>query len=244
MSLLWKQVQTQLLQENSDSCLLTELNLEEEVVYNNVGTSYLYVESELKQIPVDAVFGIPVSIESLAKSTLISAEGKVEALKDYYLHDKKFTKNESIGEFLEYYLGKEIVEKQIAPVLSGVYSGNLHDLTISSTLPYLVDYKEKYGSILKGMEANKDQFLGNNNKKFLSFKNGMATIIDALERKLEYTRILQNYKAEHIKKADQRYHVFFENNEVLEADYIVLSVPHNAAEEMFEDQELKKAFSR
>ena len=117
---------------------IEELGLESEVVYNSSGTSFLYTDGELKPIPLDSVFGIPASLESLAKSTLISAEGKVEALKDFYIKNDRFTKSDSIGEFLECFLGKELVEKQIAPVLSGVYSGELSHLTIESTTPVSV----------------------------------------------------------------------------------------------------------
>jgi protoporphyrinogen/coproporphyrinogen III oxidase len=147
---------------------IEELGLEDEVVYNDVGRSFIYSCGELKPIPTDSVFGIPASVESLAKSTLVSAEGKVEALKDFYTTNSKFTKNDSIGTFLEYFFGKELVEKQIAPVLSGVYSGELSELTIASTLPYLIDYKEEHGSIIKGLEANKKKFLGGGEKKFFS----------------------------------------------------------------------------
>lgn len=173
-----------------DSGLIEELELEEEAVYNAVGTSFLFREGELKQIPRDSVFGIPTSIQSLAESPLLSDHGKVEALKDFYINDRKFTEHDSIGEFLEYYLGKELVEKQIAPVLSGVYSGTLHNLTIASTLPYVLEYKEKYGSIMKGFATNKNQFLGKDDKKFLSFNNGLSTIIDAMANRLEKTEIL------------------------------------------------------
>ena len=114
--------------------IIEELGLENEVVYNATGRSFIYTEGELKSIPVDSVLGIPASVESLAKSTLISAEGKVDALKDLYTKNELFTKNDSVGAFLEHFLGKELVEKQIGPVLSGVYSGKLSDLTIASTL--------------------------------------------------------------------------------------------------------------
>lgn len=50
------------------------------------------------------------------------------------------------------------MERQIAPVLSGVYSGKLNELTMASTLPYLLEYKNKYGSIIKGFEENKNNF--------------------------------------------------------------------------------------
>ena len=222
--------------------IIKELGLEQEIVYNATGRSFIYTDGELKPIPEDSVFGIPASIESLAKSTLISAEGKVAALKDLYTKNETFTKNDSIGSFLEYFLGTELVEKQIAPVLSGVYSGNLSDLTIASTLPFLIDYKEQYGSIIKGLEANKQKFKGGE-RKFLSFQNGLDSLIDAFEAKLGGTEILTNTKVEKIKKEGSRYHVILNNQEIIEADYMIMSIPHTAAEMLIDDPDIKHEFS-
>jgi protoporphyrinogen/coproporphyrinogen III oxidase len=221
---------------------IQELGLEEAVVYNAAGRSYIYTDGELKLIPADSVFGIPASVESLAKSTLVSAEGKVEALKDFYTKNDRFTKNDSIGDFLKHFFGKELVEKQIAPVLSGVYSGNLSDLTIASTLPQVFDYKEKYGSIIRGFEENKKVFQSGVGKKFLSFNKGLDTLIDAYEERLDGTEILKNTQAVKIEKTDRVYKVDFSNGQSLEADHVVLSIPHNAAAALFDDQELKAEF--
>ncbi|MBU8918013.1 protoporphyrinogen oxidase [Bacillus sp. FJAT-29953] len=222
--------------------ILEELGLEKEIVYNATGRSFIYADGELKPIPVDAVFGIPASIESLAKSTLVSAEGKVAALKDFYSKNETFTKNDSIGSFLEHFLGKELVEKQIAPVLSGVYSGKLSDLTIASTLPYLIDYKEKYGSIIKGLEANKQKFTGGE-RKFLSFQNGLGSLIDAFEEKLDEVEILLNSNVTKIEKEGSNYLVVLNNQEIIEADYVILSIPHTAAEALITDPDLSKDFA-
>ena len=223
--------------------LFEELGLGKEVVYNATGRSFIYSDGQLKLIPEDAVFGIPASIESLAKSTLVSAEGKVAALQDFYTKNETFTKNDSIGSFLEHFLGTELVEKQIAPVLSGVYSGKLSDLTLASTLPYLIDYKEQYGSIIKGLEANKQKFKGGE-RKFLSFQNGLGSVIDALEEKLADADILKNTKVTKIEKNNSRYQVFLNNQEIIEADFVVLSIPNKAAENLIDDPELKNEFSR
>ncbi|MCM3568674.1 protoporphyrinogen oxidase [Neobacillus mesonae] len=222
--------------------LIKELDLEKEVVYNATGRSFIYVDGEVKPIPEDAVFGIPASIESLAESTLVSAEGKVEALKDFYTKNETFTKNDSIGSFLEHFLGQELVEKQIAPVLSGVYSGKLSDLTIASTLPYLLDYKNEYGSIIKGLSANKQKFQGGD-RKFLSFRNGLNSLIDALENQLNEVEILKNTKVMKIEQDHNRYQIVLHNQEIIEADYAVLSIPNTAAENLLDNQDLKNEFS-
>ncbi|RKJ68569.1 protoporphyrinogen oxidase, partial [Butyricicoccus sp. 1XD8-22] len=164
--------------------LIQELHYESEVVYNETGISYIHTNNELHAIPAGSIFGIPMDETSLMSSTLISPEGKKRVLQDAEIPNTKFTKESSIGEFLEYFLGEEIVRKQIAPVLAGVYSGNLYELSLNSTLPYLVDYKNNYGSIMKGFEANREKYERDANKKFISFKKGLSGLINQLEDSL------------------------------------------------------------
>jgi len=224
--------------------LLDELGMQEQVVYNATGISFIHTEGELKQIPKDAVFGIPLSLESLASTNLVSAQGKVDALKDFYTPNETFTKEDSIGAFLEHFLGSELVEKQISPVLSGVYSGELQDLTIASTLPYLLDYKNEYGSIIQGLAENKKKFQGSGDKKFMSFEQGMSSLIDRLEERLTATDIYKGVRAESIRKDDGRYRVALSNGETVEADFVVLSTLHPVAQRLLQDKQLDEAFDQ
>ncbi|MDF2065588.1 protoporphyrinogen oxidase [Bacillus sp. Cr_A10] len=224
--------------------LVEELKLQEELVYNETGISYIYTNNELHAIPADTVFGIPISEESLESSTLVSDEGKEEALKDLDSPNENFTKESSVGSFLEHFLGKELVEKQIAPVLSGVYSGRLDDLTISSTLPYLIDYKNEYGSIIKGLEAHKEQFAAAANKKFISFKGGLSTLIDRLEEELSECTILKGLHTEKVTKKEAGYEVLLENGETIEADFVVLTTPHDVTQRILQEQDLDVDFNK
>ncbi|PZE21611.1 protoporphyrinogen oxidase [Paenibacillus xerothermodurans] len=226
------------------SPLLHELDLQEAVVYNATGVSFIYTDGELKQIPKDAVFGIPLSLESLATTELVSAQGKVDALRDLYTPNEAFTKEDSIGAFLQYFLGKELVEKQISPVLSGVYSGRLEDLTIASTLPYLLDYKNEYGSIIQGLSANKQKFQANGDKKFLSFQHGVSSLIDRLAERLTVVDVYRGVRAEKVEKRQDGYTVTCSNHTQIEADFIVLSVLHDAARSLMNDERLDKEFEQ
>ncbi|MBK3496241.1 protoporphyrinogen oxidase [Viridibacillus sp. YIM B01967] len=223
--------------------LIEELGLQDELVYNGTGISYIYTNNKLHAIPADSVFGIPTSIESLESSTLVSAEGKQEALKDLELPNEYFTKESSIGSFLEHFLGKELVEKQIAPVLSGVYSGKLDTLTMASTLPYLLDYKEQYGSIIKGFSAHKEEFQKATNKKFISFKKGLSSLFDRFEEKLTDVKILKGITTNHIAKNGSKYELTFENHESIEADFVVLTTPHEVTQKLLADPTLDGDFN-
>lgn len=218
--------------------LVQEIGLETDLVYNGTGISYIYTNNTLHAIPADSVFGIPTSIESLNSSTLVSPEGKKEALKDLDLPNDRFTKDSSIGEFLEYFLGKELVEKQIAPVLSGVYSGDLYKLTMASTLPYLLDYKEQYGSIIKGFGANRERFQKSADKKFISFKNGLSQLIDRLEETLTDVEIIKGLATTDITKIDEQYICSFDKHENIVADFVVLATPHAVTSKILKDKKV------
>lgn len=218
--------------------LISDLDFESELVYNETGVSYIHTNNELHAIPAGSTFGIPMSIESLKASTLISEEGKKRVLEDSDIPNTSFTKESSIGEFLEYFLGKEIVEKQIAPVLAGVYSGDLYQLSLASTLPYLVDYKNEYGSIMKGFEAHREQFEKAANKKFISFKNGLSSLINRLEEMLPQVEFYKNTETTSVLKNDSRYVVAFSNGETIQADVVVLAVPNAVVKKVLNDHEL------
>lgn len=223
---------------------IEELKLTDEVVYNATGKSYIYLNDTLMQVPEDTVFGIPTNMQSLMSSPLVSLKGKLEAHKDLITRNKTFTKDSSIGEFLEAFLGKEYVENQIAPILSGVYSGKLEDLLISSTLPYLLEYKNKYGSIIRGLAKHHKPAPTANNKKFLSFKNGLSTIIDRLEQELTDVTILKGVETTSVEKNQNHYSVLFANHEAIEADYVVLSTPFNVAQDVLHRDELDSSFNK
>lgn len=224
--------------------LVRELNFESELVYNETGISYIHTNNELHAIPAGSTFGIPMSEESLMASTLISEEGKKRVVQDADIPNTQFTKESSIGEFLEYFLGEEIVQKQIAPVLAGVYSGNLYELSLRSTLPYLVDYKNEYGSIMKGFQANREKYERDANKKFISFKEGLSAFINRLEEHMPNVEIYKNRETTNVNKTSDGYEISFSDGEKLLADVVVLALPNQAVRSLLSDEELEQYLAK
>ncbi|MEG0261232.1 MAG: protoporphyrinogen oxidase [Lysinibacillus sp.] len=222
--------------------LVQELDFESELVYNETGVSYIYTNNELHAIPADSTFGIPMSLSSLEATTLVSGAGKQEALKDLTLPNKGFTKESSIGEFLTYYFGEELVKNQIAPVLAGVYSGDLHQLSIASTLPYLIDYKDQYGSIIKGFDMNRDKFVKAANKKFISFEKGLSSLIDRLEETMTAVDIRKGVGVTSVVKNAADYTIVLEDDEVFQVDKVILALPNEAVQKLLNDASLNPYF--
>ncbi|GEK33526.1 protoporphyrinogen oxidase [Kurthia sibirica] len=224
--------------------LIEELNLQEQIVYNDTGKSYILTNNELHAIPTNSVFGIPMDEAAIEASTLVSAAGKEQIYRDLTIPNDRFTKEDSIGDFLAYFLGDEIVEKQIAPVLSGVYSGDLYKLTIASTLPNLLEYKNKYGSMIRGFEAHKELYDKTASKKFISFEHGLVQLFDRMESVLTEAIIYKNTAVQSLEKKDNFYQVNLTNGAQIEADYVVLATPHQVAEKLLPHPALQQEFNK
>lgn len=224
--------------------LIREVDFEEELVYNETGISYIHTNNELHAIPAGSTFGIPMSIDALMASTLISDEGKQRVLQDEQIPNDRFTKQSSIGEFLTYFLGEEIVTKQIAPVLAGVYSGDLYQLSLASTLPYLVDYKNEYGSIMKGFEANRAQFEKAANKKFISFKNGLSSLLERMRDNMPNVEFRTSTALEALLKTADGYDAVLSTGETLHVQHAVLALPNDVVQNVLQTEDLQQHLTK
>ena len=85
-----------------------------------------------------------------------------------------------------------------------------------------------------GLAENKQKFLSTGNKKFLSFKDGVSVLIDALERTVIQAgvKIYKGVAAEKLEKTASGYGVTLANGEKLEADFVVLSTLGSAAKDL------------
>ncbi len=96
--------------------------------------------------------------------------------------------------------------------------------------------------LLKVLKRIKKQFQSAGNKKFVSFKGGLSTIIDRLEEVLTETVVKKGVVTTAVSKQGNRYEVSFANHESIQADYVVLATPHDIAESLLQSNELNEQF--
>jgi oxygen-dependent protoporphyrinogen oxidase len=120
----------------------------------------------------------------------------------------------------------------------------LSELTIASTLPYLIDYKNEYGSIIQGLSANKAKFQANGDKKFMSFNGGVSALIDSMEEHLSETEIIKGIRAENIEKHGGKYRVTLADGRSLDTDFVVLGTMHSTAQLLLRDEVLDEDFNQ
>jgi len=135
------------------------------------------------------------------------------------------TGDESMEAFLTRRLGSNGARRLAGPLLSGIYAGDIKELSMSATFPQLVELEQKYGSLIRGFLALELSRGGGSGEKpglasvyrwlrrsgaaqaaspFRSMKRGMATLIDALAATLPPGVVQKGTEVTAIERAEGR----------------------------------------
>lgn len=147
--------------------------------------SLIMKDGELHPMPEGLTGLIPSQMGPMARTKLVSPLGKLRMGMDYLIPAKKDDADESLGQFIRRRLGNDVFEHLIEPLMAGIYSGNGDELSLAATFPQLRAAERDHGGLIKGVLAQKKAHqarpIGHQQKAgFLSFKNGIQEIVDAL----------------------------------------------------------------
>ncbi|RFU62127.1 protoporphyrinogen oxidase [Peribacillus glennii] len=227
----------------SASRLAREVGMEDKLVYNTAGKSYVLVKDRLHPMPGGSIMGVPTEIGPFITTGLFSPMGKLRAAADFVLPRSEKKGDQSLGEFFRRRLGDEVLENLIEPLLSGIYAGDIDKLSLMATFPQFYEVEQQYRSLIFGMKkttpASPSKPPKNAPKKggFLTFTTGLQSFIDAIDAHLESGSVLKGVRVEQIKKEDNNtYRLRLNNHEVMYADAVIVSTPHRAIPGMFPNQ--------
>ncbi|RUT38779.1 protoporphyrinogen oxidase [Paenibacillus anaericanus] len=220
--------------------LAKELELDHELVSMNpeAKKTYIVKKRELHPMPSGLVLGIPTELGPFLKTGLISWGGKARAMMDFVLPRRKSEEDESLGEFIERRLGAEVLQNVTEPLLAGIYAGDTYHLSLQSTFPQFGELERKYGSLIKGMMTGKkpvETHTGTKRSAFLTFRQGLQSLIHALVHELEDVDQLLESEVSSISKVDGAgtgYQIVLSSGESLSADEVVVTTPAFAAAEL------------
>jgi protoporphyrinogen/coproporphyrinogen III oxidase len=207
--------------------LIKALNLETEVLAANAANKKRYVlqNSKLKSLPM--------SVAKMATDDYFSLKGRLRLLKEPFVRTKS-PENESVAEFFERRLGREIVEKAADPFIAGIYAGNPETLSVRAAFPRLYELEKEFGSLLLGSLRSKTEKTDANFPRTFSFKNGVQTLTDKLAESLGES-LKTNTEVTNIEKiADGKWRVQTDSDEDI-FDALIISTPAEAAAKLIEN---------
>jgi protoporphyrinogen/coproporphyrinogen III oxidase len=157
--------------------LIKALNLETEVLAANAANKKRYV------LQNGALKSLPMSVAKMATDDYFSLKARLRLLKEPFVRTKS-PDNESVAEFFERRLGREIVEKAADPFIAGIYAGNPENLSVKAAFPRLYELEKEYGSLLIGSLRSKAEKVDKDFPRTFSFRNGVQTLTDKLATSL------------------------------------------------------------
>lgn len=229
------------------SKLVESLGLSDELVRNGTGQSYVLTGGKLHKIPKGSYRGIPTRLGPYWKSSMFSLKGKVRGSMDLMMSKSKQTDDQSLGHFFRHRFGDEFVENLIEPLLAGIYSGSLDEMSLMATFPHFYELEQQYGSLVKGLQATMPEMNAKHKGKpregaFFSLKSGLGTLISTLEKELGPVIRIQE-PVDHIEKKEHGYHILLGSGEVCQAASVIMATEHEAVPKLFSQYDFFKVLN-
>jgi protoporphyrinogen/coproporphyrinogen III oxidase len=192
--------------------LAIELGLEDQLISSNdaIRKTYILIDGVLQPIPDRMRMMVPEDLSTLAQSPLFSDTAREvyasELTRAEELKASASTEDESVASFVRRHFGEEVLTKIAAPLLSGVFGGDVHKLSVHSVMPNFVTMEQKHGSLIAALQA-KAKARGDRPQQpiFTTLRNGLGTLIHALIAKLPEDRLHLNHPAHSLKREGKRW---------------------------------------
>jgi len=199
--------------KTSGTKLIKDVGLEDQLVRNHTGRSYILAKDKLYPMPGGAIMGIPTKMAPFVTTGLFSPLGKLRAAFDLILPRSAGDEDQSLGHFFRRRLGNEVVDNLIEPLLSGIYAGNIDQLSLMATFPQFYEVERKYRSLILGMgKSTPKQPKSQGDKKsvsaFISLKTGLYSIVQAIEKRLDPKSIRLNTPVQKVIKSGNHFEVY------------------------------------
>ncbi len=176
--------------------LAEDLGLADEIVSSNDAgkKTYLWLRGELVAMPDRMRMMVPEDLGTLEASPLFSPEAKAayagEVERAGELKASAPPSDESITSFVRRHFGDEVLEKIGAPLLSGVFGGDVARLSVRAVMGAFVRMEAEYGSLILALQGQRLARGGQPPQPtFTTLRRGMGSLPEALVAALPPDRL-------------------------------------------------------
>jgi oxygen-dependent protoporphyrinogen oxidase len=220
--------------------LCRRIGLDSQLIPTNEAYRHTFVvyQGRLLTIPEGFLMLAPTRFIPVLKSPLFSWRGKLRMALELVLPRAPKSDDESLSSFVTRRLGREVLDRLAQPLISGIYTANPEKLSLRATMPQFLEMEEKHGSVIKGMlleerAKNRGQNKGNGTRYgiFVSFKDGMQTLVDALVAHLQKETLRLNQLVKRVERTNEGWRVLTVDGTWLDTDGVIIATPayHSAA---------------
>jgi oxygen-dependent protoporphyrinogen oxidase len=207
---------TLLMKDSTVADFLKSLGLWEQRVVANPESSNRFIvkNGRLVKLPSSLLEGIT--------TPLFSPFGKLSLLKEPFI-SKTDKQDETVAQFVERRIGKEMLDYALNPFIAGIYANRPEKLSLRHTFPKMYELEQEFGSLIWGA------FKGRNNRKkqikreLISFKNGLHQLVDTITDQLE--EVYYNHEITNIQSTDEDWFLKSKFGDKGPYQKVILNVP-------------------
>jgi oxygen-dependent protoporphyrinogen oxidase len=140
--------------------------------------AYVWTARGLVPLPPSAL-GVPTDADDLLRWPGLTRSGRARALADLVRKVRAPDGDEPLGTLLRRRLGHEATDVLVAPLLAGLFAGDVDRLGVAATFPELGAWERDHGSLIRGARAAAGA-AGQAGPMFLRPAGGCSALVDAL----------------------------------------------------------------
>lgn len=223
--------------------------------------SYILGRRGLQRLPEGLTGLVPSRMAPFITTPLLSPVGKLRVGLDYFIPPRLDGADESIESFVVRRLGREMYERLVEPLLSGISAGDGSRLSMAAMFPQLRSMEREHGGLVRAMLAQRRQAKERGRAGggapgaptgFVSFDGGLGALPAAIEsevarraaagvrasirRGARVHRIsAAGTDARGIDEAPARFALMLADGSRLDADAVIVAAPAFAAADMLRD---------
>ena len=157
--------------------LLGALGLAGDIVEPHDFGAWIATRGDLRRLPAGFVLGVPVSPVAIWRSGLLSISGALRATADLFLPRTRFEDDVSVGHLVRTRFGNEVAERIVAPLMSGVRSGAIDEMSLEMAAPQIASVARRHRSLMLGLSKAQR---GAPRPRFIGLRRGMSSLVEAL----------------------------------------------------------------
>jgi len=153
--------------------------------------TYIWKDARLHPLPEGFQLLAPTQLAPLITSELFSWPGKLRMALDLVI-PRGDARDESLATFVRRRLGDEALDRVAAPLVGGIYAADPEELSVAAALPRFREIERRDRSLIWSLwraSRRAEMTRGNGTSGprwglFVTFRNGMRDLIDALASRL------------------------------------------------------------
>jgi protoporphyrinogen/coproporphyrinogen III oxidase len=204
--------------------------------------TFVVRRGRLVEIPAGFSLLAPTHLGAVFRSRLFSPLGKLRIALEPFVRTRVADTDESLESFVTRRLGRQVLDRVAQPLAGGIYSADPARLSVAATMPRFIEMEHRYGSLIRGLQAaqearaaktaeQSEQTSGARWSLFQNFKNGIATLPEALGARLGDS-IRKSAEVVAISRTGAHLRLTFARGDGLDADAVIIAAPAYAAAQM------------